>query len=251
MGPAGRRRVADRRPGRRRRGTGCEPAIGCVAPPGQRLKKPLSKSSNCCARRDRVERARSTGLQSKMLIAAGCTRSVVAVGVVVGGRLAELGRATPSRSGEYGPQLGDRRLGDVDRLDRRRDRGARRAARRRAGRRARRRGRWSAPGGGRSGRGRRTPAPRRRRPAQLAQERRQVAGRRAEVATSGSRSSSAARRLTKVVFAWRSAGGSATSERSKASFSAAIAPSAWFAFEVSADEVVAALGDRAEHASSP
>ena len=51
---------------------------------------------------------------------------------------------------------------------------------------------------------------------------------------SGSRSSSAARRLTKVVFAWRRAGGSATSERSKASFSAAIAPSAWFAFEVSA-----------------
>ena len=43
---------------------------------------------------------------------------------------------------------------------------------------------------------------------------------------SGSRSSSAARRLTKVVFAWRRAGGRATSERSNESFSCAIAPSA-------------------------
>ena len=64
--------------------------------------------------------------------------------------------------------------------------------------------------------------------------------------TTGVRSSSAARRLTKVVFAWRSVGGNATSERSSAWFWLAIAPSAWFAFVVSADEVVAALGDRAQ-----
>ena len=56
-----------------------------------------------------------------------------------------------------------------------------------------------------------------------------------EVATSGSRSSSAARRLTKVVLAWRRNGGSAASERSSASFSAAIAPRATFAFSVSAE----------------
>ena len=41
--------------------------------------------------------------------------------------------------------------------------------------------------------------------------------------------------LTNVVFAWRSAGGRATSERSNASFSLAIAPSAWLAFSVSAE----------------
>ena len=53
--------------------------------------------------------------------------------------------------------------------------------------------------------------------------------------TTGVRSSSAARRLTKVVFAWRSAGGKATSERSRASFWLAIAPSAWLAFAVRAE----------------
>ena len=55
------------------------------------------------------------------------------------------------------------------------------------------------------------------------------------VATSGSRSSSAARRLTKVVFAWRRVGGNAVSTRSSEVFSRAIAPSASLPFWVSAE----------------
>ncbi len=53
-----------------------------------------------------------------------------------------------------------------------------------------------------------------------------------EVLTSGSRSSSAARRLTKVVFACRSVPGRTPRLRSKARFWLAIAPRALFEFEI-------------------
>ena len=49
-----------------------------------------------------------------------------------------------------------------------------------------------------------------------------------------------------MVFAWRSAGGKATSERSSALFWLAIAPSAWFAFAVSAERSLRRWRDRAE-----
>ena len=52
------------------------------------------------------------------------------------------------------------------------------------------------------------------------------------VSTSGSRSSSAARRLTKVVLLWRMNGGSSRSVWSRASFWLAIAPKAVLALEI-------------------
>ena len=84
--------------------------------------------------------------------------------------------------------------------------------------------------------GRGTPAPSRARPASGSGGTAPApASPRRVSSTSGSRSSSAARRLTKVVFAWRIVGGSSSRSRLKASFSAAIAPKAWFAFEVSSE----------------
>ncbi len=54
----------------------------------------------------------------------------------------------------------------------------------------------------------------------------------AEASISGSRSSRAARRLTKVVFAWRKVGGRSARLRPRAMFSSAIAPNAVLALEI-------------------
>ena len=64
------------------------------------------------------------------------------------------------------------------------------------------------------------------------------------VSTSGSRSSSAARRLTNVVLAWRKTGGSCCSVWSKATFWLAIAWKALVALEMPLVSCVVAAGDR-------
>ena len=64
------------------------------------------------------------------------------------------------------------------------------------------------------------------------------------VSTSGSRSSRAARRLTKVVFDWRRTGGSRRSVWSRATFWLAIALKAVLALEIALESCFAAAGDR-------
>ena len=83
--------------------------------------------------------------------------------------------------------------------------------------------------------------------AQLAQERGQISGTTSFVsATSGSRSSSAARRLTNVVFAWRITGGSSCRSWLNASFSAAIAPKRLVRVRGQLRELLAAVGEDPE-----
>ena len=64
--------------------------------------------------------------------------------------------------------------------------------------------------------------------------------------TTGVRSSSVARRLTNVVFAWRRVGGNGDERAVERLFWLAIAPSAWFAFAVRAARSLLARGDRAQ-----
>ena len=77
-------------------------------------------------------------------------------------------------------------------------------------------------------------------------KRRQVLGRRLGVSTSGSRSSRVGRRLEKVVLAWRRAGGRAFSARSKFSVLGGDRAERLVAVGDQAGEVVAALGDRGD-----
>ena len=243
-----------------------ERVVGGRGPAGVRLRRAARaarerarapsarKASNCSLGRDRLELARSPRCSRTGSPPAGMHARVVAVGVVVGGDLAELARASRAgracRGGRTRRSCWESSSAAIV--------GGDGVARRAAGRRGRSRERV----GEVVVAARAVDSARRRsrntgtalvgdRP-QVAQERRQVRGRRASrSATSGSRSSSAARRLTKVVFAWRSAGGSATSDAVEAPRSRRRSRRAPGLRSRSAREVVAALGDRAERRSSP
>ena len=149
---------------------------------------------------------------------------VVAVRVVVGGARPPKSRSQPVISGVYGPDELEHGLEALQRLaavaeGRRGD-----ALQRRAARAWPRPGRCRAPGGARAGAGRGPsawPPPASGRRSRRNGARSFVAG--LDSATSTSRSSSVARRLTKVVLARRSVVGSSPSASTSATFSEPIA----------------------------
>ena len=117
---------------------GLEPGIGWVAPPGQRVKSPNSRSSNCSLGGIGAELAGGVGAARAGALRVGVARlavveevrlrggdaRVVAVGVVEGRHLGELGEEA-HQVGHVGPGELDHRLGGVEAGDRLRDRPAR------------------------------------------------------------------------------------------------------------------------------
>ena len=156
MVPGARRTGCRSRPARRRRGTGwSRDRLRRAA--GAAVEEAVVVVLELLRGRRRVEDA-GRRVPVEEVDPGRLHTQVVAVGVVVRGRLAEAAEEG-EQVGGVGAQLGDVRLAVVERLDLRRDRVRRRPSGLRAGRRACRRGRWPARRGAGPCSGPRTPAP--------------------------------------------------------------------------------------------